>query len=286
RLANPLSDEQPLMRTRLLATMVDALRRNVARGTRDVGLFELGLVVALEGTQGTAPTEDVGIRPSEETLAAIRDAVPPQPRHVAVLLAGDRERAGWWGDGRPVDVADVVDLARTLGEALGVPLDAVADAVAPFHPGRCARVTLADGSPVGHVGELHPKAVAALGLPERTVGGELDLDVLTAAAEATVQASTLHTFPMAQSDVAVVVDEAVPADAVQRSLRAGAGDHLEALTLFDVYRGDQVGEGRKSLAYRLTFRAPDRTLTTDEVSALRDTAVAAARDAVGAVQRA
>ena len=120
RLANPLSDEQPLMRTRLLATMVDALRRNVARGTRDVGLFELGLVVALDGPQGSAPTEDVGIRPSDETLAAIRDAVPPQPRHVGLLLAGDRERAGWWGDGRPADVADVVELARTLGEALGV----------------------------------------------------------------------------------------------------------------------------------------------------------------------
>jgi phenylalanyl-tRNA synthetase beta chain len=91
---------------------------------------------------------------------------------------------------------------------------------------------------------------------------------------------------MAQSDVAVVVDESVPADAVQRSLRDGAGEHLEALTLFDVYRGDQVGEGRKSLAYRLTFRAPDRTLTTDEVSALRDTALQAAAEAVGAVQRA
>ena len=90
RLANPLSDEQPLMRTRLLATMVDALRRNVARGTRDVGLFELGLVVALDGPQGSAPTEDVGIHPSDETLAAIRAAVPPQPRHVGLLLAGDR----------------------------------------------------------------------------------------------------------------------------------------------------------------------------------------------------
>jgi phenylalanyl-tRNA synthetase beta chain len=147
-------------------------------------------------------------------------------------------------------------------------------------------VTLADGTFVGHVGELHPKVVSALGLPARAVGGELDLDVLTVASEATVQASTLHTFPMAQSDVAVVVDESVPADAVQRSLRDGAGEHLEALTLFDVYRGDQVGQGRKSLAYRLTFRAPDRTLTTDEVSALRDTALRAAAEAVGAVQRA
>ena len=286
RLANPLSDEQPLMRTRLLATMVDALRRNVARGTRDVGVFELGLVVALDGPQGSAPTEDVGIRPSDETLAAIRDAVPPQPRHVGVLLAGDRERAGWWGDGRPADVADVVELARTLGEALGVALEVAADAVAPFHPGRCARVTLADGTLVGHVGELHPKVVSALGLPPRTVGGELDLDVLTTASEVTVQARTLDTFPMAQSDVAVVVDEAVPADAVQRALREGAGEHLESLALFDVYRGDQVGEGRKSLAYRLTFRAPDRTLTTEEVSARRDAALRAAADAVGAVQRA
>ena len=212
--------------------------------------------------------------------------MPPQPRHVAFLLAGDRERAGWWGEGRAADVADVVELARTLGEALGVTVDVAADAVAPFHPGRCARIALADGSVVGHVGELHPKAVAALGLPPRTVGGELDLDVLTMASEGTVQADTLRTFPMAQSDVAVVIDEAVPASDVARALRRGAGEHLEALTLFDVYRGDQVGEGRKSLAYRLTFRAPDRTLTTEEVSGLRDGALAAASTAVGAVQRA
>ena len=285
RLANPLSDEQPLMRTRLLATMVDALRRNVARGTRDVALFELGLVTALDGPRGSAPTEEVGVRPSDETLAAIRDAVPPQPRHVAFLLAGERDRSGWWGAGRAADVTDVVELARVLGEALAVPVEVVADAVAPYHPGRCARVVTGDRV-VGHVGELHPKVVAALGLPDRTVGGELDLDALTEAAEATVQARTLDTFPMAQSDVAVVVDESVPADAVRRSLHDGAGEYLESLTLFDLYRGDQVGEGRKSLAYRLTFRAPDRTLTTEEVSALRDGALAAARAAVGAEQRA
>ncbi len=286
RIANPLSEEQPLMRTRLLATLVDALRRNVARGARDVGLFEIGLVVALEGPQGSAPTEEVGVRPSEERLTAIRDAVPPQPRHLAVLLAGDRDRAGWWGPGRAADVSDVVEVARALGEAVGVPLEVSSDAVPPYHPGRCARVALADGTLVGHVGELHPKSLATLGLPARAVGGEFDLDVLTRASEATVQARTLDTFPMAQSDVALVVDESVPAAEVQGLLRAGAGDHLESVTLFDVYRGDQVGEGRKSLAYRLTFRAPDRTLTTDEVSHLRDAALASAAATVGAVQRA
>ncbi|KGN38969.1 phenylalanine--tRNA ligase subunit beta [Knoellia subterranea] len=285
RLANPLSDEQPLMRTRLLATMVDALRRNVARGTRDVGLFEVGLVVDLEGAQQSAPTEDVGVRPSDERLAEIRAAVPHQPRHVALLLAGDRDRRGWWGAGRPADVTDVVDVVRVLGEALAVRLEVVNDAVAPYHPGRCARVQLVDGGVVGHVGELHPKVIAALGLPARTVGGELDLDVLTAAAEATVQAATLTTFPMAQSDVALVVDEGVTSARLEAALREGAGDSLESVALFDVYRGDQLEAGQKSLAYRLTFRAPDRTLTTEEVSRLRDAAVAHAASTTGAVQR-
>ncbi|KGN42509.1 phenylalanine--tRNA ligase subunit beta [Knoellia aerolata] len=285
RLANPLSDEQPLMRTRLLATMVEALRRNVARGTRDVGLFEIGLVVDRRGEQRPAPTEDVGVRPSEETLAEIRAAVPAQPRHLAFVLAGERDRGGWWGPGRAADVTDVVDLVRVLGVALAVPVTTVADGVAPYHPGRCARVELADGTLVGHVGELHPKVVAALGLPARSVAGELDLDVLVTAAEPTVQASTLVTFPMAQSDVALVVDDAVPVADVEAALREGAGETLETVSLFDVYRGDQLEPGRKSLAFRLTFRAADRTLTTEEVSGLRDSAVASAARRTAAVQR-
>jgi phenylalanyl-tRNA synthetase beta chain len=285
RLANPLSDEQPYLRTSLVSTMVDALRRNVARGAKDVGLFELGLVLALEGPQVPAPTEDVGVLPAEATLAAIHAAVPPQPRHLGILLTGDRDRAGWWGGGRRADVHDVLDLVRAVGEALGVPLVVAADDPMPWHPGRCARVTLADGALVGHAGELHPKVVAALGVPERAVGAELDLDVLTRAAESTARASTLATHPMAQSDVALVVDRSVPAASVHEALVGGGGALLESVQLFDVYEGDQVGEGNKSLAYRLTFRSPERTLTTDEVSAMRDAAVAAAAEAVGAVQR-
>ncbi|WP_404347736.1 phenylalanine--tRNA ligase subunit beta [Phycicoccus jejuensis] len=286
RIANPLSDEQPWMRTSLVSTMVDALRRNVSRGAKDVALFELGLVTALTGPRQAAPTEDVGIHPSDATLAAIRDAVPPQPRHLAVLLAGDRDRAGWWGAGRRAEVVDVLELVQALAEALAVEVVVTSDAVMPWHPGRCARVSLADGTVLGHVGELHPKVVAALGLPARTVGGELDLDALTRASDRTVSASTLATYPMAQSDVALVVDASVPAAQVHEALVAGGGDLLEEVRLFDVYEGDQVGEGRRSLAYRLTFRSPERTMTTDEVSALRDAAVAEAARVHGAVQRA
>ncbi|MBR7742067.1 phenylalanine--tRNA ligase subunit beta [Phycicoccus sp. BSK3Z-2] len=285
RIANPLSDEAPLMRTSLLSTMVDAVRRNVSRGAKDVALFEVGLVTDLAGEQRPAPTVDVGVLPDDDVLAAIRAAVPDQPRHVALLLAGDRDRAGWWGPGRRADLTDVLELVRALGEALAVDLVTSADAVAPWHPGRCARVSLADGTPVGHVGELHPKVVQRLGLPERTVGGELDLDVLTRAAEATVRAHTLATYPMAQSDVALVVDRSVPAATLEEVLRSGGGDLLEDVRLFDVYEGDQVGPGKRSLAYRLTFRSADRTMTTEEVSGLRDAAVAAAASAHGAVQR-
>ena len=290
RLANPLSEEQPLMRVSLLSTMVDALVRNVARGTKDVGLFEIGLVTAAEGEQRVAPTEGVGRLPDDETLDAIHAAIPPQPRHLGILLAGDRDRAGWWGAGRRADVTDVIALATSVGEALGVAvrLDGVDD-VMPFHPGRCAAVRITgggfDGRLVGHVGELHPKVVAALGTPARTVAAELDLDVLIAAADATVEAAPVISSPVAYSDVALVVDETVTAAALESALRAGAGDILESVGLFDVYRGDQVGPGRKSLAYRLAFRAPDRTLTTEEVSALRDAAVTEAGRAVGAVQR-
>ena len=204
--------------------MVDALRRNVARGTRDVGLFELGLVVALDGPQGSAPTEDVGIRPSDETLAAIRAAVPPQPRHVGLLLAGDRVRAGWWGAGRPADVADVVEVARTVGEALGLRARGVGGCRAalpprPLRPRR--RWPTAPSSATS--ASCTPRSWRRSGCRRAPWAASSTSTCCTVASEATVQASTLHTFPMAQSDVAVVVDESVPADAVQRALRDGAG---------------------------------------------------------------
>lgn len=190
------------------------------------------------------------------------------------------------GEGRPADVSDVLGLVRSVADALAVPvvLSGSAD-VMPFHPGRCAAISLADGTLVGHAGELHPKVVAALGLPSRTVAAELDLDVLIAASEDPVAARTLVTSPAAYTDLAVVVDEAVTAGSLEASLATGAGEMLESITLFDVYRGDQVGPGRKSLAYRLAFRAPDRTLRTEEVSALRDAALARAAVDLGATQR-
>jgi phenylalanyl-tRNA synthetase beta chain len=155
---------------------------------------------------------------------------------------------------------------------------------APWHPGRCAELVVGDHV-VGYAGELAPRACENAGLPRRTSAMEIDLGVLIAHARGVVTPTSLSTYPVAKEDVALVVDDSVPAATVQAALSSGAGPLLESLRLFDVYVGEQVGEGKKSLAYSLRFRAADRTLTVEDVAAARDAAVAAAVSAVGAAQR-
>lgn len=201
-----------------------------------------------------------------------------------MLLTGQREQAGWYGPGRPADWTDAVDAALLVGRTVGLPLTVSQDEHAPWHPGRCARLEFG-GILVGHAGELHPKVVERLGLPARACAAELELDLLLTAAGGIRPAEPVPTFPLAKEDVALVVDAAVPAAAVEAALREGAGDLLESVRLFDVYTGPQVGEGRKSLAFALRLRATDRTLTAAESAAARDSAVRAAADLVGAVQR-
>jgi phenylalanyl-tRNA synthetase beta chain len=138
---------------------------------------------------------------------------------------------------------------------------------------------------VGHAGELHPRVVAALDLPDRTCAMELDLDVLVPADPPAVLAPALSPYPPATQDVALVVDQSVPAADVTSALRAGAGELLEDIWLFDLYVGQQVGEQKKSLAFTLRFRALDRTLTSEEVNAAREAAVAEAERRTGAQLR-
>jgi phenylalanyl-tRNA synthetase beta chain len=285
RLANPLSEEEPLMRPSLLPPLLATLRRNIGRGHRDVALFEQGLVF-LPTAVGTPAPMGVADRPSDEEWAAANAAVPAQPWHVATVLAGEVERSGWWGAGRVGDWSDAIGSARDVLAASGVPAAAVtvsaAAGQAPWHPGRCAAIAVG-GEVVGHAGELHPAVCAQLDLPKRTCAMELNLDAVPL--PGVTPGPAMSTFPPALIDVALVVDAGVPASTVEAALVEGAGPLLEAVRLFDVFTGAQVGEGRKSLAYKLTFRAPDRTLTAEEAVAARDAAVAAVADQVGATLR-
>ncbi|MFD8014165.1 phenylalanine--tRNA ligase subunit beta [Streptomyces sp. NPDC058955] len=287
-LVNPLSDEEPALRTTLLPGLLAALRRNDSRGSHDLALFETGLVFRPEGEPKVAVRLPVDRRPTDEEIAGVNAALPAQPRRAAVVLAGAREQSGWWGKGRPADWADAIEAARTIAAEAGAELLIEADQHAPWHPGRCAAFhVVVDGvkTLAGHGGELHPRVVKALGLPARSCAMELDLDVLEQASAGPVRAPRISAFPVATQDVALVVDQAVPSADVERYLTEGAGELLESIRLFDVYTGDQVGEGKKSLAYALRFRAEDRTLTVDEATAARDAAVALAAEHTGAVLR-
>ncbi|MFF0277373.1 phenylalanine--tRNA ligase subunit beta [Streptomyces sp. NPDC004330] len=288
KLVNPLSDEEPALRTTLLPGLLGALRRNDSRGSHDLALFETGLVFRPEGQPGVAVRLPVDRRPTDEEIASVNAVLPAQPRRAAVVLAGAREQAGWWGRGRPSDWADAVEAGRTVAAEAGVELIISADQHAPWHPGRCAAFHVeVDGEKVlvGHAGELHPRVVKAFGLPARTCAMEIDLDLLEKANEGPVKAPRISSFPVATQDVALVVASGVPASEVEAALTEGAGELLESIRLFDVYTGDQLGEGTKSLAYALKFRAADRTLTVEEASAARDAAVALASERTGAVLR-
>jgi phenylalanyl-tRNA synthetase beta chain len=297
RLANPLTEDEPLLRTTLLPGLLRVLARNVGRGFADVALYETGAVFRPRpGSPGTDPILPVDRGPTAVELASLEAGLPAQPVRLGVVLAGDREPAGWWGGGRPAGWQDAIEAVREVLRLTRVPFRVTADQHAPWHPGRCAAIFITDEQGTerlaGHAGELHPRVVEAFRLPGRACAAEVDLSVIETAAAALgpVEAPVISPYPVATQDVALVVAASVPAAEVEAALSAGAagaggGSLLEEVRLFDVYTGAQAGEGNKSLAYTLRFRAPDRTLTDEEVTAARDAAVAEAGRRVGAVLR-
>ncbi|NYI85424.1 phenylalanyl-tRNA synthetase beta chain [Saccharopolyspora hordei] len=280
---NALESDRAQLTTTLLTGLAEVMQRNVARGQRDLALFHIGQVFQPAADQPPVPEVGVAQRPSDEEIAALEAALPAQPTHVAVMLGGQWERAGWWGKGREASWADAVQAARVVAAAAGVELEVSAGELAPWHPGRCAQLTVGD-TVVGHAGELHPKVVEALGLPKRTCAMEMDLDALPLVDRR--PAPKISAYPPVLMDVALVVDSGVAATDLIEAVREGGGDLLEDVRLFDVYQGEQLGEGKKSLALALRFRAPDRTLKQEEATEARDAAVKAAADRLGATLRA
>lgn len=284
RLANPLADTAPLLRTTLLPGLFGALQRNASRGADDAALFEVGRVFF---SNGDAPSPEPGVehRPTDEELAGIEATMPRQPRHLGAVIAGDWEPAGWAGEARPAGWQQALGLAELAARTVGVRLERRAATLAPWHSGRCAAL-LVDGELIGHAGELHPAVIKANALPPRTAALELDLDALLARVGGPGSLPRVSAQPVAKEDVALVVREAVTAAELESAIVAGAGELLESARLFDIYRGAPVPEGHKSVAFALRFRAPDRTLTAEEVAAARDAAVARASAELGAQLRA
>jgi phenylalanyl-tRNA synthetase beta chain len=308
RMLNPISEDEPLLRTTLLPGLLATLARNVGRGARDAAIYEAGLVFGPPRQGDPAVWPGVDGPPSKDEVAALDAALPDQVQHVAVALApqaGAAEGVSWWGDGRPPAWAEAIQAARIVAGTADLVVEVTKDHVAPYHPGRCAVLSIS-GVPVGHAGELHPRVLAHLGLPARTAAMEMDLTQVLHGPGASVRlpggrvdrvdrrtgtvglidVARVSSFPEAARDVAVVVAEDVPVATVEAALAEGAGPLLESLRLFDVYAGEPVPAGHRSLAFALRFRAADRTLTDDEVNRARDAAVDLAASRTGATLRA
>jgi len=279
---NPLEADRPQLATTLLPGLLESLARNVSRGAVDTALFAIEQVV--EPTSQTRAVELIPTdrRPTDDEIAMLDASLPIQPEHVGAVLTGLREPAGPWGPGRPVHATDAFEAVRIIGRAAGVDLTLRPAQYLPWHPGRCAEVLFGD-TVVGHAGQLHPAVIERSGLPKGTCAVELNLDALPITQR--LPAPAVSPFPAVFQDVALIVDAEVAAQSVVDAVREGAGELLEDIRLFDVYTGPQIGEGRKSIALALRFRAEDRTLTEAEASAARDAAVANAAQRVGAEQR-
>ncbi len=271
-LENPLRAEESLLRPAVLPGLLRAAAFNAGHGLPDVGLFEIGHVFLPP--------------PAGQTL-------PDEREHLAVVLAGSVFRLPHEPN-RPVDGHDAVGRLEAVAEALALADWRLEPGEAPgFGRGRAA-VVMVDGSPVGAIGEVDPAVRAAFGLtgpgarggPEVAVAAlEVNLSALLGATRKERRSVTPSRYPASTIDLAFVLDEPVPAGAAQRTLALTAGELLEDVRLFDVFRSDALGATKKSLAFGLRFRAPDRTLTDEEVGGLRQRCIDAMAKEHGASLR-
>jgi phenylalanyl-tRNA synthetase beta chain len=256
---NPLNDEQAALRTTLLIGLLDGLRINVARNLGDAALFELGTVF----------------------LAAPEAPIPDQPLHLGFAAVGAVPGPSWQPR-PPRDALDAIGLIETLAIATGAPLRVEQSQEPGFHPGRSARVLLGERA-VGAIGEIHPDVVAAWDLPGRVVAGELSLSGWDEVAASDFVAPSL--LPPVVFDLAFDVGTTMPVARLEAAIRIAGGPHLENLSVFDVFQGQPLEAGRKSVALRLTFRHPERTMVDEEMIPIRAAIVAEVRSAVGGILR-
>jgi phenylalanyl-tRNA synthetase beta chain len=281
KLANPMSEDFPLLRTHLLPGLLTTLSRNINRGAKDLALFEIGSVFRNISPLGKIVLPTTERKPSQKVIDSIYSSVPNQMLFVAGVSCGEKYLSSWQGEGSRFEWSDAVSKAAEIIESTGNKYEITGADLAPWHPGRCAEFKVA-GKVVAHAGELHPRVIATLNLPARTCAFAVILNELP---EAKLGAAPrIWNMPAAVQDIALVVSKNVLASDVEDSLRIGAGELLESISLFDRY--DQIGDEKVSLAFTLTFRAADRTLTAEEVSGYRDEAVRRAGKDCGAVLRA
>jgi phenylalanyl-tRNA synthetase beta chain len=264
-LDNPLSSDQSMLRTTLLGSLLDVARRNRAHGQSTLRLFETGAVFLPH--------------PGEQ--------LPHEPYHVAALLSGPVREPTWREPSpRPADFFAAKGVLEGMLQTIRVPWTIVAHTNPFLHPGRAAEIQVAS-KPIGWLGEIHPGVAAHWDLEGTIAGFELDLDAAVPHAVTTPAYEDVTSFPEVREDLAVVVSDETSARQVLDVVEHAGEALLQRAEVFDVYRdAERVGPGNVSLALRLTYRAPDRTLTDEEVAARRAAITQALSDELGGRVRA
>ena len=280
KIANPMSEEFPLLRTHLLPGLLTTAVRNIGRGSKNLAIFEIGTIFRNTTPLGKAVNPGISKRPSEKVIKDIYDGVPKQMLFVGAVVTGETILSDWQGSGSKFNWSDAIAKAEEIIESTGNDYEIFSSDLAPWHPGRCAELRV-NGKPVAHAGELHPRVITALNLPERSCAFAVILSELPSAG--VTKAPAIWSFPAVVQDVALVVESKISAADLTAAIKQGAGPLLESIVLFDRY--DQMAGNKVSLAFTLTFRASDRTLTSDEVALYRDQAIAQATKSVGALLR-
>ncbi len=280
KIANPMSEEFPVLRTHLLPGLFQTVQRNMGRGQKDVAIFEIGTLFRNLTDLPKLAEISTAKKPSEKEISAIYSGVPKQPIMMAGVVAGKLHRDGWQGKGEKFEWSDAIELTRNLLTELGQNFEMSASDFAPWHPGRCAEFRI-NGKPVAHAGELHPRVISDLNLPDRSCAFGVLLSEL--ADSAVFKSEPIKAMTPVIQDIALVVKAEVSVSSVQAAIIKGAGELLESIELFDRY--DKVGDGKVSLAFTLVFRAADRTLTTEEVNQYRESAILVASKECGAQLR-
>ena len=248
RLANPLSNDRNVLRRSLTNNLLEVVERNLHIRER-IALFEIGPVFINKG-----------------------DDLPEENQKLAILLCGPRTLPSWQpGQSEEMEFFDLKGIIDTALTGLQAGSISYAPEQSPtFHPGKCAKLII-DGNEAGRLGQLHPLVQERYDLPDTPIlAGEFDLGVILAAIPERFNFQPVPTYPPVLEDLAVVVDEGIPADRIVQVIRSATGNLLSETHLFDVYRGEQIGSGKKSMAYSLKYQDPARTLTDKEVARIRE----------------
>ncbi|MBK5233734.1 MAG: phenylalanine--tRNA ligase subunit beta [Thermoleophilia bacterium] len=275
RLSNPLSEDQSVMRTTLLGSLLGAAGRNRSRGAGRIALFEFGRVYLPAGDFGPGPLG--GDFPGNQR--------PPvnEPQHLSVLATGAIDPASWADDPASADFFQIKGVLERLALGLGTTIEVIAGEQPFLHPGRSGTV-VANGQEIGWIGQIHPSVAAAWDLDD-TVAFEIRLaELLEASPLGEETYGDFTSFPPVDRDLALVIADSVEAASVLAAAEKAGGDLLVSVTVFDVYRGDQIGPDEKSLALRMRFRADDRTLSDEEVDPVWQNIISAAEALGGKVR--